>query len=479
MEIVKDKIPLKTKTNYGLGSFGLQLTTGLFTVWTLIFYIKIVKINPLLWSLAWIIYMIWNAINDPLFGFISDNTRTKYGRRRPFLIVCTPLLSISFILLYFTPTDSEQWVYFVWLLISLIAYDSFFTIVGLCFNALMSELSIEPEERVKLNLFAGIGGGLGVGITYILPILFIQNTQPYSQNRPIFQAIVFIVAILGALFLFFTAFGIKERPELLPVEEENLGLWQATKTTLNNKSFLTFVIFNFVITYAVAAILSNFPFYIQDVLNVSNDSLFASLPLILFVCFSTLGLPLGIIMNKKFGNKKAVFYLSIIVVIGLIMITFVNDIILASIAFIILGLGFSGQTLLVYTLLADIIDEDELKTGVRREGMYFGTNALITKPAISLSAALSGLIFFLTAYNQDIGAGEIQSESAILGIKMLIGIIPAIFIIIGMIALWFYPLDGKSAEYVEMKRNINILQEQKLKRFRERIAHLVEENRKD
>ncbi|TFG20697.1 MAG: MFS transporter [Promethearchaeota archaeon] len=477
MEIKKDTIPLKTKINYGLGSLGLQLTTGLFAAWTLTFYIKIVKIDFLLWALAWIIYLVWNAVNDPLFGFFSDNTNTKYGRRIPFIMVCGPLMSISFVLLYLTPTDSEQWVYFIWLLVTLIAYDSFFTIVGLCFNALMSELSIEPDERAKMNLFASIGGGLGLSITYALPILFIQNVQPYSQNRPIFLTIVIVVAILGAMFLSFTAFGIKERPELMPEEDENLGLWQAMKTTLKNKSFLIFAVFNFMMTFVIVSVMSILPFYIQDVLQVSSESPLGSLPLILYLGFSLLGLPVGILMNQKYGNKHAIIYLSVVVITGFIMVTVANDIIWASISFAIIGFGFSGQTVLVYTVLADVIDQDELETGVRREGMYFGTNALITKPAQSVAAAIAGLVFYLTLYNQDLGPGESQPASAIFGIKLLMGLIPTIFIIIGMIVLWRYPLNPRSDDYKEMKQACSDLHDEKLRRCRERLACLEEENR--
>jgi GPH family glycoside/pentoside/hexuronide:cation symporter len=477
MELKKDVLPIKTKVNYGLGSLGLQLTSGLFAAWTLTYYIKIVGINPLLWALAFIIHFFWNAINDPLFGYISDNTHTKYGRRIPYLMTCSPLLSVSFILLYFVPESTTQEVYFIWLLLTLFVYDSFFTIVGLCFNSLLSDLTIEPEERAKLNLFAGLGGGLGIGITYVLPILFIKNVQPYGQNRPIFLIIVLIIAIFGAFFLAFTAFGIKERPELLPEKEERLSFWKATKSTLNNKSFLTFVIFNFMITFVVAALLSNLPFYIQDVLNVSSDSLLSSLPLLFYVIFSVIGLPIGIFLNKRFGNKRTILILSFVVVIGLIMATFANDITIANISFAIIGFGFSGQTLLVYTLLADVIDEDELNTGIRREGMYFGTNALITKPAISLSAAISGMVFFFTAYNQNLKSGEIQPVSAIFGIKLLIGVIPAVFIILGALVLWYYPLDALKKEYYEMKQKVNLLHEQKLQRCRERLACLKEKTK--
>lgn len=464
-----DKIPLKTKFLGGFGSFGLNATTNLFLAWTQIYYIKIVGIDPLRWSLAFLIYMLWNAINDPLFGHLSDRTRTKYGRRIPYLMICGPLLSMNFIIMYFAPIESSQWIKFTWLLISLITYDSFFTIVSITFTSLLAELSINPQERAMINLFAGVGNGIGFGIAYLLPLLLINNEAvPYSQNEDIFQLIIIILAILGATFLAFTAFGVKERPELLPEKEERLGILQSIKNVLANRSFITYSIFNFMVSYLIFTINANLPFYLQDVLKISSDNVLASIPLILFITFSILGFPIILLLNKRMGSKRTLFYSSILTIFGLIIITFSSDIILVNISFAVVGLGFSG-TLLVFTLLGDIIDQDELKTGVRREGAYFGTDALINKPAQSVSAGISGLVFFLTNFNQNLGVGENQPDSAIFGIKMLIGVIPAVFIILGLISLWYYPLDATTKEYREMKRQVMILHNEKLQRLRERL----------
>jgi len=465
------KLSLKTRTFYGLGSFGINLTTGLFAAWTLIFYIKMIGLDPLLWAFSWFVYFIWNAVNDPLFGLLSDRTHTKYGRRMPYLMVGGPLLSLSFILLYATPTISEQWVYFVWLLTTLVIYDSFFTIIGLNFNSLMAELTIDSNERAKLNLFAGVGSGFGISITYLLPILFLDfNAVPFSKNLPAFYNIVLILAIFGAILLAFTAFGIKERPEFLPEKSEKLSIWYSTKKTLQNKAFLTFVIFNFMMTYVVFAIQSNLPFYMADILGVSSDNILSSTPLLMFIIFSIFGYPVGLYLNKKKGNKRALFYLSIIVVFGFVLVTFSNDALLANISFMIIGFGYSGQTLLVFTLLADIIDKDELDTGQRREGAFFGINALVTKPAQSVSAMISGFIFAFTNFNQNLGVGETQPTSAIIGIKLLIGLIPAIFIVVGLISLWYYPVDGATKEYKEMKRQVSILHIEKIDRLKEKLS---------
>jgi len=371
--------------------------------------------------------------------------------------------------MYFAPIESSQWTKFTWLLISLFTYDSFFTIVSITFTSLLAELSINPQERAKINLFAGIGNGFGFGIAYLLPLLLINNAVPNSQNKDIFQLIVIILAILGAIFLAFTAFGIKERPELLPEKEERLGILQSIKNVLANRSFITYSIFNFMVSYLIFSINANLPFYLTDVLKISEDNILASIPLVSFLVFSILGFPIILSLNKRMGNKRTLFYSSILTIIGLIIITLSNDLILVSISFAVVGLGFSG-TLLVFTLLGDIIDQDELKTGVRREGAYFGTDALINKPALSVSAGISGLVLFLTNFNQNLGGGENQPDSAIFGIKMLLGVIPAIFIILGLISLWYYPLDSRTKEYKEMKRKVMVLHDEKLQRLKERLG---------
>lgn len=470
-----DKVSLKIKFFGGLGAFGINLTTGLFVTWTQIFYIKLILIDPLLWSLAWIIYFAWNALNDPIFGHISDKTRTKYGRRIPYLMIGGPLLSISFLSIFFAPTNSSSWTKFSWLLISLLIYDSFFTIVSLCFSSLLAELSINPEERAKINIFSGLGAGIALALTYAIPIVFIFfNTLPRFQEIFTFQIIALILAICGAGFLAFTAFGIKERPELLPEKEEAIDLWPSIKYVIANKSFITYVIFNFTMTYVLFSVNFNLPFYIEYVLMLSSTNIISSIPLLLFLIFTVIGLPIGLMLTKKKGNKRALFYLSLLGLSGFILLTFANNIYLVNISFIIVGLGLSGQALLVFTLIGDIIDKDELETGVRREGTYFGTDALITKPAQSVAAGISGLVFFLTNFQQNLSIGENQPESAIVGIKMLLGIIPAIFIAFGLISLWYYPLDPLTKEYREIKKQVLMLHEEKLERLKRKLGYKSE-----
>lgn len=466
MSSVEDKFKIKfsTKIKFAIGGIGFNLSAGMFAAWLMNFYIKIIKINPFLWGLAWILYIVWNALNDPLIGYYGDRTRTKWGRRMPWLMIATPAISIAYFLLFFPPIldpsiISSQWIYFFWLLLTLLLYDTFYTVIGIIQQALVSELSILSEERAHTGLFWAVGTLLGQVITFIVPFFLIINEEPYSQNLPIFQFLVIIFTIIGFFSLAIMSFWIKEKKEFMYSETEEIKFSKSIKYTLKNKGFIIYVVFSFMIVYVSSAIYSQVSFFVQDVLQVSGDNTLSSLPIFVFIFASLFGYPIGILFNKKYGGKKAIIYLSFVAIGGLIILTFISDFTASNILLFIIGIGYAGALLLAPILMMDLIDDDEFKTNLRREGSYFGSASLFTKPAQSIAAALTGLVLVSTGYNQELLT---QSEFAKFGIKLNIGLIPAIFWIIGIIVLFKFPIDGSTKEYKEMKQQLETLHDEKL-----------------
>jgi len=462
----KFKIKRSTKVKFAVGGIGFNLSAGLFAAWLMNFYVKVLEIDLFFWGLAWILYIVWNAINDPLIGYLGDRTRTKIGRRKPWLIISAPAISISFFLLFFPPIldptiISSQWIYFFWLLITLLLYDTFYTVIGIMQMALVTELSILPEERASTGLFWAIGTLSGQVITFILPFLLIVNEDPYSQNLPAFQFLALIFAIVGFICLAIMSFWIKEKKEFMYSETEKMKFFESIKYTLKNKGFIIYTIFGFMLGYISSAIYSQVSFYVQDVLQVT-DNILSQLPIFIFIIANLIGYPIGMFFNKKHGGKKAIIYLSFVAIGGLIILTFISDFITSNILLFIIGIGYSGVFLLAPILMADLVDEDELKTGLRREGAYFGSTALFTKPAQSLAAAFTGYMLFLTGYNQ---SGGVQTTLAQFGIKLNIGLIPAIFLIFAVLILLKFPIDGSKAEYKEMKNRLEKLHDEKLESF--------------
>ena len=463
----KFKIKLSIKVKFAIGGIGFNLSAGMFAAWLMNFYIKVIRINPILWGLAWILYIVWNAINDPLIGYFGDRTRTKLGRRIPWLIVATPAISIAYILLFFPPNldptlMSSQWIYFFWLLLTLLFYDTFYTVIGIMQQALVTELSILSEERAHTGFFWAIGTLLGQVMTFILPFFLIINEEPYSQNLQIFQFLVIVFAIIGFFTLAVMSFWIKEKKEFMYSETEKIKFFESIKYTLKKRGFIIYTIFTFMVVYVSSAIYSQVSFFVQDVLNVSGDNILSSLPIFVFILASLIGYPIGMLFNKKYGGKKAIIYLSFVPIGGLILLTFISDFIASNILLFLIGIGYAGVMLLVPILIMDLIDEDELETNLRREGAYFGSTSLFTKPAQSIAAAFAGLILVLTGYNQE---GVIQTEFAKFGIKLNIGLIPAIFWIIGIIVLLKFPIDGSTKEYKEMKKRLELLHDKKLEYY--------------
>lgn len=467
----KFKIPTSVKIKFSIGGIGFNLSAGLFAAWLYNFYIKIVKIDPFFWSLAWILYIVWNAINDPLIGYFGDQTRTRFGRRMPWLMIATPLISISFIFLFFPPLMNPinpiaQWIYFIWLFVWLLMYDSFYTIIGITQKALVAELSILPEERANSTFFWSIGTLVGQVITFLVPFLFIVNEDPYSQNLPTIQTMVVIFGILGIFLLAVMSFGIKERKEFLFAEKKKMGFFESIKHTIKNKAFIIYTIFSFTLVYINFSIYSQVSFFVQDVLQISSKNPFSSIPLMIFVGASLIGYPIGMFFNRKFGGKKGLIYLSIFVIIGLVLLTFAPEFITSNIALLVVGFSYSGMMLIAPILMADVIDKDELKTGYRREGAYYGTNNLFTKPAQSIAAALTALVLSITGYNQ---FTVDQTELAQFGIKLNIGLVPAIFITIGILILLKFPIDGSTKRYKEWKKRVEVLHDRKIKEYKESL----------
>lgn len=464
----KFKVPRKTKIQFAIGGIGFNLSAGFFAAWLLNFYIKIVKLEPFLWGFAWVLYVVWNSINDPLVGVLGDRTRTQLGRRMPWLIAATPLISISFFFLFFPPLldptlMSSQWIYFIWLFIFLLTYDTFYTVIGITQKSLVAELSILPEERASSNLYWAVGTLTGQVITFVLPFLLIVNKDPYSQNLPVIQTLVIIFSIIGAICLGSMSFGIKERKEFVFAEKKKMKFVESIKYTIKNRAFIIYTIFSFTLVYLSSSIYSQVSFFVQDVLQISGSSILSSVPILIFVGASIIGYPIGLFFNRKFGGKKGIIYLSIFVISGLIFLTFSFDFVSSNLALLIIGLGYSGMGLLDPILMADIIDLDELKTGYRREGAYFGSNNLFTKPAQSVASAMTSFIFIIMGYNQ---YSVSQTALAQFGIKLNIGLIPAIFISIGILSLLKFPIDGSTQEYKQMKKRVEELHDKKLEEYK-------------
>jgi len=440
--------PIKLTTSYkivwGIAGLGTSLISGIFGALLPIFYQDYLGLSATWIGTASLVYAIWNAINDPLFGYITDGTRSKHGRRIPYMRYTAPFLALTFILVWLVPTSASDTTLFWWMLGSMILYDTCYTIIGLVYSTLLPEVTESDGERNHLQISSSLFGLLGTLLGFIIP----DMVRPQSGDVSLLpmRIAMIVVGITGMLLIMGFTFKVKERPEFTKVDKP-LGLWESLKFTFTSKSFIVLACENFFVIL-VSSLVTGSVFYLADyVMHMSTIVLLA------FIFIPLIGgVPITNLIRKKLGVLRSQQLLLTIGGIGLVLVAIVpTPLIPVCLAFA--GFGLSGPQTLTNILFAQVSDEDELRSGVRREGAFFGVNALITKPAQSVALALSPFILEATNFvTRESNGGEIflnQPESAIFGMKLFTGLIPGIALLIGAAILFLFPLQGKNLEKMQ------------------------------
>ncbi len=447
-DAVKNRLTFSTKFYYGLASFGTSLVSSIYAALLTIFYQDYLGLTSKWIGIASMIYAVWNAVNDPIFGFVTDNTRSKLGRRIPYLRFTAPFLGLTFILVWFAPEGAGDSAQFWWMLVTMLLYDTGYTIVGLVHGALMPELSESDLERNQLSISSAVFGMLGYVFGFLLPDLFRPRPGNMSASFLSLRLSMVAVGIIAAFLIILTTLKVKERREFAIVDEP-LRFWESLRYTLTNGPFWIFVSMNFLLTF-MNSIATGAIFYLADYVTQTSTM---TLMVYLFGPLA-LGIPLANLVVKRFGLMRAQQLYCLVGGVGLVSLAFM-PVNLIPLSLIVTGLGFSGQQTITYNILAQVIDEDEVRTGKRREGAFYGANALITKPAQSLALFLTSLILessgFITRAMND---GEIfltQSNAALFGIRAIVGLIPGLAMLVGAGLLFFFPLKGERLKALKAK----------------------------
>lgn len=454
------KFSIKERAFWGSASFGGAIINGIYASLLPIFftdYLGLVESAGIIYIVS-IIYAIWNAINDPLFGILSDKTKSKKGRRIPFMRYTAPFLGLFFILIWFADPNFSDVGLFFWMLITMLLYDTAYTIIFLVFSALLPEITESEQERNGLQVFASFFSLIGQILGFIIPDIFRQ--QP--TFLPLRMSMI-AVGIIGVGFIMLTTYKFKERPEFTTVDEP-LGMIDMVKFTFRSKAFIIAVIANFMSILLQSLILGSI-FYVADYITQTST--------IILIIFLFLPLLIGIWLTpkliSKFGVVRSDQLLLVIGGTGLIFLTFVPPTFIY-VTLVIAAFGFVGPLIFTNLLFAQVSDEDEIRTGVRREAMFFGVNALITKPAQSLAlvipvALLSASGFIPRTQTGGVARPDLQPAAALFAIRLFIGLIPGIALILEALILQLYPLKGEY--WAQIQKEILILHDEKHKKMQE------------
>lgn len=438
-----ERLSKKKMIGFSFGAIPGALLVYLYNLYYVEFFYDDLKLLPLYFIVGQVIYAIVNAINDPLMGQLSDRTnRIRWGGRRiPYIKYGAPIWALTYAITWFPWSMDNQIIIFLQFIVSTCSFDTMLTLVILCWMALLPEMTAKESERNLVNFIVGV-----IGLFGLLPFIFLAPIFKKAGLQP-FQFFNIVVAIISVICYWIVARVSKEKPEFQ--NDEVFPLWKSIKETLKLKSFLLFIGFNFFeafngslgLTYLFA-----YSFVLGgDVVTIT---------MLYFLLLIVIGYSSNIVCMKlrpKWGMRKIVLRFGLIVILTkLIFFVLILNPITESLIWIgiAISLSFGGYTVFNTLFMYSCMDEDEINQGTRREGMFLGANALITKPALSFGPILATVIFSAYGFVQN---ATIQSATAILGIKILFLLVPAIASSIGLVFMYFYPLHGEKLKILQVK----------------------------
>jgi glycoside/pentoside/hexuronide:cation symporter, GPH family len=437
--------------SYGAGKALGEFIQMAFATFVFFYYEKEIGLNPWLTASGFVIFAIWNAVNDPLVGHLTNRPfkfTKKWGRRFPWVIIGGVPWLLSYILIFTPPSvnaTTDALLIFGWLVFATCLFDTFYSIWWIGFAALFPDKFRSSEERRSVQGIATPIGIIGIALGFIIPPLIIERGVLMSY---VIQAGIMIIG--GFIILSASLPGCREDQETIDRYlskkeqfEDRESFFEIMKKTLEQKSFLVFIAAYTLYRGMVLTMQASLPYVVGDILDEPNTVI--SLLSVGFLISAFISAPIWIkLANKTNDNKKVIISASVLLTISMIPFIFIENLLIIFIAIMIWGVGLGGFWSILAPLLADVIDESVASTGQREEGIYSGVQAFFGRLGIILQAITFALVHDLTGYNPNV---QTQTPLAIWGIHIHFGLAPMIFILIATIILWrWYDLTPEKVE---------------------------------
>jgi GPH family glycoside/pentoside/hexuronide:cation symporter len=421
-----------TKIIYGSGDTGLSLTSTIIGAYLSIFLTDVVGLLPALAAAAIFVGRNWDWINDPIIGYLSDRTRTRWGRRRPFLLFGALPFGLAFVLLWWKPPLSG-FALALYFAAAYLLFDTAATFVYMPFYALTPELTGDYDERTSLTTYRMFFSIFASLVAFILPAAFVGTFRPENSGRVLAMGGIFGLA--SALPLMLVFFGTRERSDHAVAEPPRI--LRTLKAAAQNKPLLLSLgiyLFTWVTMDLMQTILL---YFITYCMHRQDQS-----PLIMGAIFVTamLALPFWNWVARKWNKRIA--YIAGVAFWAAVQLVLVSlgpgtGLWLLLGLCVLAGIGVAAAHVLPWSILPDAVEWDEWKTGERHEGTFYSLVTLSQKVASTIAVPLTLLLLGAFGYQS---GGVAQQPSAVFAIRLIAGPIPAVLLCCGILCAVLYPV---------------------------------------
>jgi GPH family glycoside/pentoside/hexuronide:cation symporter len=452
MEPEHQKLSIGEKTGYSLGDAASNIFFQTFILFVPFFYTDVFGLSPASVSLMFLITKIWDAVNDPMMGIISDRTKSRWGKFRPYILWFAIPFGIMGVLTFTTPNISTTgrliYAYITYTLLMML-----YTVVNVPYSALMGVMTPNSEERTVLSQFRFIAAFIATTFVQLATVWLVikiggSKTSPFG-----WQWAMGILSTIAVILLFITFATTKERVH--PPKGQKTPLKQDIKDLFTN---LPWVLIGFASVFQLiyivirgGAIMYYFDYFVkmEDVkLPLLGDYPMVSIFMVTGTVFTILGVVLTSFLSRIFG--KAPTYAGFLGIAGLTTGLFYflkpSNIGLMFVLQIITSFSVGPVSVLQWAIYTDVADYSEWKKGRRATGLVMSAGLFALKLGIALGVSAQQWILSIYGYEANVE----QTESGLMGVRMIMSVYPAIFAFAGMIFMIFYPLGKKDMEQIEV-----------------------------
>ncbi|MBE9107933.1 MFS transporter [Nodosilinea sp. LEGE 07298] len=432
------------KLAFGAGDIGPGMTANLLAFSYLIFLTTAAGLSPVAAGSVLAIGRIWDAVNDPFIGYLSDKTRTRWGRRYPWILLGAIPFGVTFFLNWIVPGwESEAAKFWYYVVISLL-FQVFYTVVNLPYTTLTAELTKDYDERTELTAFR-LGSSLFGAIAALgLGLVITQSIDDLRQQYLVLGGICSVLSVLPLLWCVWGTYPYAvQRNALQPADTDEVALSfpAQIKVVFANRAFLFVVGIYLFAWLALQMTASIIPFYTTFWMGLDSYFLAALLvqgtAILMMVVVNQL--------SRRLGKQEA-FYIGIGVwIIAQIALFFVQP---GQVAFlyllcVVISFGVATAYVVPWAMLPDVIELDELKTGQRREGVFYAFMTLLQKVGLALGLFLVSLALQFSGF---VSEATEQSPQALLAIRVFIGPVPMVLLLAAIALTRFYPITRQMHE---------------------------------
>jgi GPH family glycoside/pentoside/hexuronide:cation symporter len=441
-QVPPSRPPLKTSTLffYGVADIPVMLALIPMAIWLSRFYTGDMGLGLSAVANIMLFARFFDVITDPLVGYLSDNTKSRWGRRKPWILASLPILMLGIYKIYLPPEGIGVWYLFSWMLVMWLGW----TMLMIPYYAWAAELSNDYDERTRITGWRSVMGSVGGLLAQLIPLAALLLFQ-FGGTANVMTMLGIASFILIPICISLTLWKVPEYPE---VKTPHVPFWPGLKMMWSNSPFRRLMLGYVLGSTGLAIVMPLYIFFVEFVLKANPANVVYML--IISSGAGLIGVPFWVWLSRHIGKHRAWISGFIFVAAASPMYLFLGegDFWLMAPGIFLIGIGTGAFGALPNSMKADVIDLDTARSGQNRAAFFFSAWSLVTKAASSIGGWVALQLLAVFGFNALNGAEN--TPEALMGLRLTFAVIPSLFFVAAVLVIWNYPITKERQERIRI-----------------------------